>query len=289
MVESCTISTESQAASELHMTASLDSVNLKLVRAEEHFKSIVEILNGFSIGKCEFIAEENQNTHLGFLRVHLPKPLAQLALVIADFLYSVRSALDHLVWQLVFTQPGNTPHKRSAFPICSSSENFDKAKEGHRLDWVPDKAITLIEALQPYPGRDQTLLTLSALHERDKHRTLNLVSAVAKDTFIDWTSGDVSFLQMFIGGEEIRDGAVFGDVGIPLNDPALLQYLRNETLSQFRERFLKVKVQGQAAIFVAFEESTAEELEPFRVETVLQKILKFVRDTIVPTFEPFFN
>jgi hypothetical protein len=50
-----------------------------------------------------------------------------------------------------------------------------------------------------------------------------------------------------------------------------------------------MKVQGQAAIFVAFGNSAAEDLEPFRVETVLQKILTLVRDTVVPAFEPFFN
>lgn len=272
------------------MTASLDSIHLKLVGAEEHFKAIVKLLEAFSVGQCEFIAEENEQTKLGFLRVHLPKPPQQLPLVIADFLYGIRSSLDHLIWQLVLANPPNQPNGRTAFPICSSPENFKKAKERHRLDGVSVPATALIESLQPYPGRDQTLLTLSALHERDKHQTLNLVTAVAADTFIDWTSGDTSLVQMFLGGEELRDGAIFGDVGIPLNSPALLEFLpKGETLAQFRERYLKMKVYGQAAIFVAFSDSAAEDLEPFRVETVLQKILKLVRNTIVPTFEPFFN
>ncbi|MFL6443492.1 MAG: hypothetical protein ACJ713_06760 [Candidatus Sulfotelmatobacter sp.] len=185
--------------------------------------------------------------------------------------------------------PPNTPSGKTAFPICSSPENFKKAKKRHRLDGVSASATTLIESLQPYHGRDQTLLTLSALHERDKHQTLNLVTAVASDTFIDWTSGDTSLLKMFIGGEEIRDGAIFGDVGIPLDDPALLEFLGNESLASFRQRYMKMKAQGQAAIFVAFGSSATEDLERFRVETVLQKILKLVRDNVVPTFEPFFD
>ena len=271
------------------MTTSLDSVRLKLVRAEEHFKAILEMLRRFSVGQCELIPEENRQTHMGVLRVHLTKPPQQLPLVIADFLYGVRSALDHLVWQLVLANPPNTPSGKTAFPICSSPENFKKAKKRHRLDGVSASATTLIESLQPYHGRDQTLLTLSALHERDKHQTLNLVTGVASDTFIDWTSGDTSLLKMFIGGEEICDGAIFGDVGIPLDDPALLEFLGNESLASFRQRYMKMKAQGQAAIFVAFGSSATEDLERFRVETVLQKILKLVRDNVVPTFEPFFD
>jgi hypothetical protein len=232
------------------MTASPDSVLLKLVRAEEHFEAIVEVLDRVSVGQCELIPEENQQ--MGVLRVHLTKPPQQLPLLIADFLYGVRSALDHLVWQLALANSPNTPSGKTAFPICSSPENFKKAKERHRLDGVSVSALTIIESFQPYPGRDQTLLTLSELHERDKHRTLNLVTAVASDTVIDWTSGDTSLLKMFIGGEEIRDGAIFGEVGIPLDDPALLEFLGNESLASFRQRYLKMKVQGQAAIFVAF-------------------------------------
>jgi len=52
---------------------------------------------------------------------------------------------------------------------------------------------------------------------------------------------------------------------------------------------MNMKVQGKASIFVAFGDSTAEELEPLRVETVLHEILQLARDRIVPAFEPFFE
>jgi hypothetical protein len=95
---------------------------------------------------------------------------------------------------------------------------------------------------------------------------------------------------MFLGGEELRHGAILGGIGMPLNNPDLLEFLRNgETLAHFRERFLNMKVEGEASMFVAFGDTTAEELEPLRVETVLQEIIEFIRDTAVPAFEPFFN
>jgi hypothetical protein len=270
--------------------ASLESVRLKLLRANEHFNAIVELLGEFSIGQCEFIAEEEKATHMGFMRVHLPKPPDQLSLMVADFLFNVRSALDHLVWQLVLANPPNAPNGKTAFPICSSPKTFEDAKKRKRLDGVSETAKALIETFQPYDGRTQTLRTLSTLHETDKHQTFNLVTAVASDTFIDWTSGDTSLIQMFIGGEELRDGEIFGGVKMPLNDPNLLSLIGSkETLTSFRERYLKMQARGQASMFVAFDDTKAEELEPLRVETQLREILEFIRGTIVPAFEPFFD
>jgi hypothetical protein len=273
-----------------NVTASLDSVRLKLLGADKHFHSIVELLDGFSIGQVELIAEEDKDTHTGFLRVHLPKPPDELSLMVADFLFNIRSALDHLVWQLVLANTPNTPNGKTAFPICSSLKNFEDAKKRKRLDGVSENARALIESFQPYDGRNQTLRTLSTLHETDKHQTFNLVTAVASDTFIDWISGDISELQMFLGGEELRDGSIFGGIGMPLDNPELLSLIGSrETLAGFRERYLKIKVLGQAAIFVAFDDTEAEELEPLRVEALLKEILEFVWDQIIPAFEPFFD
>ena len=52
---------------------------------------------------------------------------------------------------------------------------------------------------------------------------------------------------------------------------------------------MNMKLKGKASIFVAFGDTAAEELEPLRIETVLQEILEFIRDRIVPAFEPFFD
>jgi hypothetical protein len=176
------------------------------------------------------------------------------------------------------------------FPICSTPKSFADALKARRLRGIPDKARTLIENLQPYSSGDESLRILADLHDIDKHRMLNLTTAVARDTFVDWSSGDdIPFFSLFIGGEELRDGAVFGPM-MPLDNPELLSYIGSgETLASFRKRFLNMKVQGKASIFVAFDNPTADELEPLRVDIVLSKILEFVREAIIPRFEPFFD
>lgn len=272
------------------MNASLQSVYLKLIRAEEHLKAVIEILSGLAEGQCNIIPEEDKKSHMGILRVHLPKPPLRLSVIIGDFLFNARSALDHLVMQLVLLQPHTAPGVRNMFPICSTPKSFADALKARRLHGIPDKARTLIESLQPYSSGNESLGTLADLHDIDKHRMLNLTTAVAQDTFIDWSSGDDNpFVSMFIGGEELRDGAIFGPM-MPLNNPKLLSYAgRRETLASFRKRFLNMKVQGKTSIFVAFDNPTADELEPLRIDIVLPQILEFVREAVIPRFEPFFD
>jgi hypothetical protein len=109
---------------------------------------------------------------------------------------------------------------------------------------------------------------------------LNLITAVASDTHVDWSRGSETFFSLFLGGEELRDGAVFGDLVMPLDHP---------DYPGIRERFGNVKVQGHAALLVAFDDPSAEELEPLRVDRVLQEISEFMWETVFPSFEPFFH
>ena|ERR1019366_873040 len=118
---------------------------------------------------------------------------------------------------------------------------------------------------------------LNELHNIDKHRALNLTTAVASDAITEWEGGEGAMMKMIIGNSELRDGAIYGDIAMPFYSTAM------------RDRFRQMKVQGQATIFIAFDKPTADELEPWRVDSVLQEILEFVRDTVVPSFEPFFD
>lgn len=256
------------------------SARFKLVRAEEHLDSVVKTLRAFAYGDCQLVPEKDTERHAIFLRVCLPKPPDSLASVIGDFLFNVRSALDHIVYRLVLMNEPERASNRNAFPICSSADNFAEALKGKRLDGVPEKAVTLIESLQPYEGRENPLRTLDDLHNVDKHKSLHLTTAVASAVALEWLDEQDPVLATFLGDDELRDGARFGGVGLSLDDPLA---------SRFVSRLEEVKVQGKAAIFVAFDNATAESLESHRVDAVLQSIFQFVRYTVFEAFEPFFD
>jgi len=255
------------------MNPSLDGVRLKIYRAQEHLDAILGVVRKFSQCHCELIPEKDLKANIVVLRASLPEPPTSLGVIIGDFLYNVRSSLDHIVWQLVLANPPNQPKEgKSAFPICTTPENFAAQVDRGRLAGMCDKAFAVVESLQPYGGRNPFLVTLDDLHNFDKHRMLHVTTAVADNTLIDW-SGNGS---IFVGNQEMRNGAVFGNIGLSLDSP-------------HAERLLNMKMQGEATAFVAFDKPEAPSLAEFRVDTMLQDILDFVRDFLFPAFEPFFN
>lgn len=251
---------------------SLFTVQLKLIRAQKHLDEVLAILKGCAYGNCYFIPELDEETQCIFLSARLPSPPPELSVVAGDFLFAVRSALDHLVWQLVISN-GAAPTDRNMFPITRSPDDFKRdVAKGRRLDGVSAQAQGIIEGLQPYHTGTNPLGRLTELHNVDKHRTLNLTPVVASSTTLAWERDGEIVLHTHIGDEEVRHGAYLGGVGIPQ-----AMFPKN------------VKVYGHAALFIAFDDPTADELEPLRVDSVLQEILEFVRHTVVPSFQIFLD
>ena len=75
----------------------------------------------------------------------VPELPADFSAVVGDFFHNVRSALDHLAWQLVLRH-GLEPTRKTAFPIhLEAPENGVRVVPG-----VGDDALAAIDALQPY-------------------------------------------------------------------------------------------------------------------------------------------
>lgn len=55
-------------------------------------------------------------------RVLHPPPL-RLGVIVGDLVHNVRSALDHLVWQLVLAN-AQQPTRATQFPVCSKREQW---------------------------------------------------------------------------------------------------------------------------------------------------------------------
>ena len=162
---------------------SLETVRLKLGRAEKHLDEITGMLSLLKKGQCRIVTEHNQDRNLLIHRISItPKPPPALSVVIGDFLFAVRSALDHLLWQLVVVN-GNFPCTKNMFPITSTPENFTEAAGNRkRLKGVSTEVYALIEGLQPCHRGNESLERLDTLHNVDKHRTLNLTTVVSDNT-----------------------------------------------------------------------------------------------------------
>lgn len=105
---------------------------------------------------------------------------------LGEILYNLRSALDHLVWQLVLAN-GQVPGRHNAFPIVRSDEDWAKQARGQwALSGVSESAVTMIRRLQPYTGGIHlpfnvgAFWKLHALCNIDKHRHL-VLAVVSSD------------------------------------------------------------------------------------------------------------
>ncbi len=103
------------------------------------------------------------------------EPPPAVGLLIGDVLHNIRSALDHLVWEL---DDRDADLKRETeFPIFLEQERYQKGAL-RKVAGLSADAQSIVENFQPYhsPTPDLHLLwVLHALNNLDKHRTIAVV------------------------------------------------------------------------------------------------------------------
>lgn len=99
--------------------------------------------------------------------------LIELALFAGDFASNLRSALDHLAWQLVMLN-GQKPSPNTCFPVCESDNSHSRRYFTRCTADMNEDAISILEAMQPYHAgkdfRSTVLWRLNKLWNIDKHR-----------------------------------------------------------------------------------------------------------------------
>lgn len=111
-------------------------------------------------------------------------PPIDAALIFGDFICCLRSALDHLAYQLA--RVNGKPSRDTCFPIRGDNTLEAQISITKATFGFPEDAIALIRVLQPYHhGKGFKLKHLWRLHQLwniDKHRVIALHS-----TALDWT------------------------------------------------------------------------------------------------------
>jgi hypothetical protein len=174
------------------MTASLAGTRHKIDRANKHFDEVnaaVEIALG---------AEDEANLTPPYeykpdgqeLIVSSPKPRPvdpALPLAIGDCIHNLRSALDHLTFQLaVLNGKAVEAEKKISFPVFLTDKDFQRFIKEKVAPFIDGKALAAIQKLQPYqtgnvPEAD-ILWVLSQLDIIDKHRLLVVVDRHLRPT-----------------------------------------------------------------------------------------------------------
>jgi hypothetical protein len=177
---------------------SLDSCWAKIHRTTEHQDELDDyIRETFSIDQnCpavgfKFDPKTGEDVLYISRMPRTPRVLVRVGVLLGDAFHDLRSALDHLTWQLAhWNTQGQINHPRKVqFPICETPPQFARA-EAESLGEVHARHRAIIERFQPYRRlhgggfrtiRDHPLTMLKQFSDTDKHRIFNTVVMPTKD------------------------------------------------------------------------------------------------------------
>lgn len=184
------------------MAANLDGVGVKLRRAKDLVNELRSMIEPLALEATRSIVGAPSPTDASTViyrvtRVPLIDPI--VAAIAGDIVHNLRSALDHLAWQLVLLD-GGQPDEETSFPLHESATN----KHGNPRvliikPGIRDTAImSAVEAMQPYTEaryghdpRTDGLGIIRRLDNIDKHRLLlTVVHALDRDLPAYWGAHD---------------------------------------------------------------------------------------------------
>jgi hypothetical protein len=235
----------------------LDGPKLKLDRAAYHLQTLNDFICTWQNAKPLTVSGHHEADKAVYVyRLEIPPIQGGGAIIIGDILHNLRSALDHIAWQLALLSTPS-PHDKTEFPIFWQNDNRTNGIIKRLLQNVPDDARKVIEALQPYATpnpRTHPLWLLQELSNRDKHRLLTLTGA-------QW-----------------RFDMLAGMAWDWLND-----YTVDITIPSLNEQFPPPIPEIHCDCLII----TDKEETHWRID-VLAAIHEFVRDNVIPRFVGFF-
>jgi hypothetical protein len=256
-----------------------EGVDAKIQRAKRHLAVIKREVRAYQASHPEFVdAKLDQNLPGYVLNANTRPPNIGLSVKVGDFLFNLRSALDHLARGLVLTE-GNTPAdtggSRTSFPILEK-----KPKKLDIAGGVDPTALNVVEKLQPYhqPAGGywaSELWILNELNNIDKHRNLHFPTA----TWFSPTAGVVITESqppfrhwMLVSIGRIDSGDKLGRIVVQSPTP-----------------HPKVEMRGKYIVNVLMPTFGPNPSAGLPLVDGMQALLEFVRIKVVPSFDKYFQ
>lgn len=211
---------------------SFDGIRLKRSRAWEQIYSLkADIASFLQNDPAPYVprVDFNGQTNILAVSVHINKtPDAMLGVRIGEIVHNLRSALDHVIWELFVKNNGQSPPigSKNQFPIFKTKAGFKERGETLFLKGIDNKAIDLIRSEQPFPVSEggtgenikSPLWHLKELSDCDKHRTIHLVGTLLEEynfTFPPLTRDVTVQKEIVHNTGPIQQNAVLGRARFP--------------------------------------------------------------------------
>jgi hypothetical protein len=255
------------------VASGIKSAKLKLVRAKKHLRRLKRCTAAYAASKPHKIVSKPKRKK----KLNVPNgPPLEIAVLAGEIVYQIRSALDHLAFELVKTNPAISTidpnwEKNTQFPLRTTVPKTGRPVcrgiFANSLPGISDAAFAIIEPMQPYHGLgavNNSLRLLERLSNIDKHRHLHLIRPrPTKREVIRFRSG--SRASSF---HTLNRGAII------------------EPVSSWNRSDKPVYVKRSYGIRVSFNErSELGEATDVPVEDLLELVLQNVTAFVVPALE----
>lgn len=151
----------------------LDLIAVKVERAREHLATLSVAVREHLDSKPYAVGtkhDPDSRRLIYFVSGVRPAPL-RLSAILGDIIHNLRSALDHLAYQLVWVGTGKSPSNHVYFPIADDRPKYLEQRS-RQLKGAAAAAVATLDGLCPYKGGNDGLWRLHKLNNIDKHRVL---------------------------------------------------------------------------------------------------------------------
>lgn len=267
------------------MAQGLKSAKLKLIRAHKKLDAIKKCLTAYARTKPHKIVKKAK----GKKKLNVPKaPPLEISMLAGEMIYHMRSALDHLAFDLIKRNPNVATidpdwEEHCQFPMRvrlpkGCTPPLSKKRFSNDLPGIADIPFAFIESLQPYYGLGATnnaLRFLGSLSNIDKHRRLNLTHARVRQ----WES------VRYPSGLSGRGYSTL-DRGAEISPAPRIRPMRGP-LDAPPEKPVYVKRHYRALVAFKERQHLGEAATSLPVDQMLEIILNEIETHIVPAFDKF--
>jgi hypothetical protein len=268
----------------------LARIRVKVGRAKQHIADLNLGLKTFLDSKPYVVRAQRdpQTRRPVYYLADVREVPPVISLLAGDIIQNLRSALDHLAFQLYMLGPGGVTGgagSRTYFPIADDAAKY-KIEAPRKVKGLRPEAIKAIDAIEPYMGgttdKSDTLWRLEKMNNIDKHRLLIAIGS--------------QFSSVDVGGDAergLREAMAKGPPEMRFAIPKINLFIRPADRQWPLKAGNPLFVDGpdaevdQNRLFrfeVAFGESKIAEGEPI-IET-LQHMADLV-DSLIGSFRPF--
>lgn len=147
-----------------------DAPRIKIRQAERHLVTLHDLLAPYLAENPKITRRLIPGSIFQTDMMSFDAAPSESAAVVGDVIHNLRAALDIVACEMAERKSGSSDKVR--FPFSKDAEKFPRAVKESNFELCGLDAMSVLQALKPYPDGDGLFYAIHALDIMDKHRAL---------------------------------------------------------------------------------------------------------------------